>query len=297
MKKYIIISLLLFVPFISMAADHCTNPNEFTVDKRCYVTDKQKKEKPYNAVVALVDKYGVYCTGTIVKERGRLYLYTAKHCTGDENDLVRSKLQIKLQDGRELKVTENNTGNYNIKHDVFIKGDWAIYQLGISNVPSVEITDKKSIGFGPFTYDYDARVVGYGVLKIMSDREISDFKQEYIKYLKDKNKNLGIISGLRSGGIDTSNSYVINFINSEFNYWISLVSDDALKVSNCKYSSNGKLTNCQSWGGNSGGPILDDKNTIMGILTRGSPVIGGSHHAGSEDYWFSPVADNIPLLK
>ena len=67
MKKYITISLLLFVPFMSMAADHCTNPKEYTVDKRCYVTDEQKKEKPYNAVVALIDNVDPYFTGTIVK--------------------------------------------------------------------------------------------------------------------------------------------------------------------------------------------------------------------------------------
>lgn len=299
MKKYIIISLLLFIPSLAMAADHCTNPKEYTVDKRCYVTDAQKKEKPYNAVVALIDYYGPYCTGTIVKDKDdKHYLYTAKHCTGDENDLVRPVPQIKLQDGRKLKVTEKDTGNYNIKHDVFFKGDWAIYQLGTSNVPSVEITDKESIGLGPFSYDYDARVVGYGSLKIMSDREISDFKQKYTKYLKDKNKNLGIITGLRGGGIDTQNSYVINFIESESKYWRSLESDDhALKVSNCKYSSNGKLTNCQTWAGNSGGPIFDSKNAIMGILTRGLHTIGGSHHAGSTDSWFEPITFSIPLLK
>lgn len=295
MKKYIIISLLLFIPSLAMAADHCTNPKEYTVDRRCYVTDAQKKEKPYNAVVALIDYYGPYCTGTIVKDKDdKHYLYTAKHCTGDENDLVLSELQIKLQDGRKLKVTKKDTGIYNIKHDVFLKGDWAIYQLGTSNVPSVEITDKKSIGLGPFTYDYDARVVGYGSLKIMSDREISDFKQKYTKYLKDKNKNLDIITGLRGGGINTENSYVINFIQSELKYFVDY---HALKVSNCKYSSNGKLTNCQTWPGNSGGPIFDSKNAIMGILTRGLHIIGGSHHAGSKDYWFDPDPNNIPLLK
>ena len=70
-----------------------------------------------------------------------------------------------------------------------------------------------------------------------------------------------------------------------------------LKVSNCKYSSNGKSTNCQIWNGNSGGPIFDDKNAIMGIVTRGNSIIGGEHHAGSEDSWFDLIIDNIPLLK
>ena len=49
---------MIFMPSVSMAADHCTNPKEYTIDKRCYVTDEQKKEKPYNAVVALVHDDG-----------------------------------------------------------------------------------------------------------------------------------------------------------------------------------------------------------------------------------------------
>ena len=38
-----------------MAADHCTNPTEYTIDRRCYVTDKQKQQKPYNAVVEVLN--------------------------------------------------------------------------------------------------------------------------------------------------------------------------------------------------------------------------------------------------
>ena len=62
MKKIIMTSLFAFMSFASMAADHCTDPTNYKVDKRCYVTDEQKKVAPYNAVVALVNDDGwVYC--------------------------------------------------------------------------------------------------------------------------------------------------------------------------------------------------------------------------------------------
>ena len=82
MKKYAISSLLFLMPFVAMAADdHCTKPDEYTIDKRCYVTDEQKSQKPYNSVVQVIipDKNGI-CTGTIVKEKdgwGLLKSYAA----------------------------------------------------------------------------------------------------------------------------------------------------------------------------------------------------------------------------
>ena len=284
MKKHIITFLLLLVPFISMAADHCTNPTEYTVDKRCYVTDKQKKEKPYNAVVALVldDGESPYCTGTIVKGLdGKPYLYTAKHCTGDENDMVRSELTIKLQDGRKLSVTKHTVGNYNIEHDVNVHGDWAIYSIVNSDVPMVEIPSKRGNGV------YDATNVGYGRLKIMSDAEIAEFKSRYLTYLKDE-KNIDAkddenVYGFYDGGVNTyGNAYVTNFLITEYDYWESLADDiSKLKLSHCKYSATGRMEGCQAWSGNSGGPIFDNRGNIMAIRTRSPLFIGGSRHAGS----------------
>ena len=86
MKK-IILLFLLFMPFCSWAGDICTNPEAYTVDKRCYVTEEQKKEKPYNAVATFILADGrTHCSGTIVKRQGLTqddvgyFLYTAKHC-------------------------------------------------------------------------------------------------------------------------------------------------------------------------------------------------------------------------
>ena len=304
MKKIIMSSLFVFVPFMSMAADHCTNPTEYTVDKRCYVTEAQKRRKPYNAVVALVLYGQHYCTGTIVKgPNGRPYLYTAKHCTDDENYMVRSELEIKLQDGRKLSVTKNNVGNYNVETDENLNGDWAIYSIAQSDVPMVERSSKRKIGVAPFEPYYDATDVGYGALKIMSDAEIEDFKYKYITYLKDE-KNIDAKGdekayGFYDGGVDTNHAYVKNFLTDNDDYWSNELKGDGskLKLSHCTYSGTGRKIGCQGWSGNSGGPIFDNDGKIMGIHTRGAYVIGGSRHAGGESWLTATDPSSISLLK
>ena len=314
MKKYITTSLLLFIPFMAMAADHCTNPKEYTIDKRCYVTDAQKKTKPYNAVVALVDwPTDPYCTGTIVKgKNGKPYLYTAKHCVVEDNPYnkentnnVEQKLTIKLQTGEELSVYKNNVGNFDATKNENLDGDWAVYSIKKSNVPMVEKTNK-AYSINPFVGSYNAKQVGYGMLKIMSDKEISQFKQKYIKYLKDQKRitsdGTEAKYGWYNGGIYTGSGFGYNFLQylneNENSYYLNIFRDSSmLKVSVCEYTSMGRAIGCQGWGGNSGGPIFDDNNKIMGIHTRGNYRIGGEVHAGNNDWWGASKDTSVNLLK
>ena len=284
-----------------MAADHCTNPAEYTVDRRCYVTDEQKKEKPYNAVVALIDEDDPYCTGTIVKGKdGKPYLYTAKHCTNDGKNLASSTLRIKLQNDTELDVYKNNIGNFDFESSANLHGDWAVYSIKKANVPMVEKTTKTKMGFAPYDIPYDAKVVGYGALEIMSDKEISEFRNEYIKYLKDKKnvKTTGTeaIYGFWKDGIYYDNEYVQNFIRNNTTYR-KTSNHRKLKVSVCEYLSTGREKGCQSWAGNSGGPIFDSDNKIMGIQTRGNRIVGGEHHANKKGRFDSPADASVNLLK
>ena len=39
------------------------------------------------------------------------------------------------------------------------------------------------------------------------------------------------------------------------------------------------MSNCQGWGGNSGGGIFDENGNIMAIVTLGNYQIGGAEHA------------------
>ena len=308
MKKSLISFLsILILPLASWGYDDaCSKPAEYTIDKRCYVTDEQKREHPYNAVVAVEPVIGGYCTGTIIKGADdHLYLYTAKHCVVYKDGSVSDTIHVKTQNGVSLTVNKNEVGDLDIVMGDNISGDWAIYDVPWDTIESTGISDKLKIGFGPVTILYDARVVGYGTLKIMSDAEIEEFKQGYIKYLRDIK---GIDSngretryGWRSGGVKTHGAYGKSFkdyLKDHNPSYFSDVFEDAnrLKESKCKYSSNGKRTGCQGWSGNSGGPIFDDNGNLMGIMTRNAYIIGGKRHAGSKHSLFEPNVVDILLL-
>jgi hypothetical protein len=57
-----------------------------------------------------------------------------------------------------------------------------------------------------------------------------------------------------------------------------LANSHELKVSDCIYISNGN-SNCQGWGGNSGGPWFDSENKLAGITRQGYFTFDGNYHA------------------
>lgn len=329
--------------------DACNNPEKFTIDKRCYVTEEQKKTYPYNTVVALIDQDDVYCTGTIISEfKGSRIkrVYTAKHCTDVIEDNVPDKtITIKTQDGAIYKATNEYIkpteayGDYDIEKDNLYSGDWAKYSLfdvpddlpfttftyrhgGIIGKVGATLENSSILEtFFPITMaynmvfgddNYNAQVVGYGSLKIMSDEEIQDFKDKYTNFLdtsleaavrkvheKDKlsdeqmqekikeykkyDSNIGFVD---DGGVRTRNPIVEEFIYGTLNNALSgddytaLFLDNNLKTSLCQLDVDGYKQGCQTWAGNSGGPIFDKDGRLMGIHTRGIGIIGGENHAG-----------------
>lgn len=303
MIKYLISFLLfVFTPGVLFARDACTDPDAFTVDRRCYVTDEQKAEKPYNAVVKV---YG--CTGTIVKIENDYYIYTAKHCVGSKTVDSYESIPAVLQNGATVYADKYRVGTYNKATDD--GDDWAIYKIqdkyNDGTLPYVYISDKWD--WGILSINRDARSVGYGALKIMSDAEIEEFKARYITYLATQKDipyeqqtettayalmadggttGISTYGFMADGGIYASNAYVDNFIyeflsKTDPYYVVDIFNDtDALKVSYCKYATDGSEINCQGWGGNSGGGIFDNKGDIMGIHGLGMRIIGGENHAG-----------------
>lgn len=343
--------LIVLMPTVCLGLDDaCTKPSEFTIDKRCYVTDEQKKTYPYNTVVALITQEGyVYCTGTIIREfngSSKTRVYTAKHCTDVNRDkVVDETITIYTQDGATYKATnkdilpEEAYGNYNIAEDTLYSGDWAKYDLFdapddlpfttftthhsgalgkleaseenlyVSEKPSLPLfLVKASLGLN----NYNAQVVGYGGLKIMSDKEIQDFKDKYTKFLetslkdavKEVHKDDGLSAdemqkkindyetddyniGLVGDVVYAHNPIVKEFISGTLKNALSrndceaLFGDNVnLKTSFCQLNVDGYRQGCQSWGGNSGGPIFDKDGRLMGIHTRGDRFIGGRRHAG-----------------
>lgn len=301
-EMYRIFTFLLCLICIPAMAfdDACTKPKAYTVDKRCYVTNEQKQQAPFYATVALVSKNGrPYCTGTIVKgyadDPDGIYVYTAKHCTdGYRNGIPDTNLYIQLQNGNQYTVEYIDAGLYDTVKNKNFDGDYAIYK--IQNAPnniSYTMLSTKS-GWGG-ARPINARVIGYGFLKIMSDAEIQSFKDKYIKFLESnaQDKNTGIFNG----GIDTHSRYGVKFTNdlrlNEHKYYNDLFFDnEQLKISECKYYSSGAQLRCQGWSGNSGGGIFDNKNNLMGIYTRGLDIIGGKYHAGRSPFERDTFSDD-----
>ena len=291
MKKYIIASLMIMIPFITWANDHCTNPSAYTIDKRCYVTDEEKAQKPYNTTVALINHTDntPMCTGTIIQIQDMLVVYTAAHCiVFDEHKA--EKIKIRLQDGREFIASHNNSGNFVLPPETVITEeeleewiiknnphDWAIYNIPeqyYDNIPYTSITNKNHSNAL-----HNATVVGYGSLKIMSDNDINDFKQKYIDYLNGRPQNED--HGFVNDNIVINNPVVLNFLDEhQIDIYDVIFNDNKkLKQSKCKYGGEFSAENCQVWPGNSGGPVYDNNNHIMGIVTLVDFLIGGKQHA------------------
>ena len=199
-------------------------------------------------------------------------------------------------------------------------GDWAIYSLEKTDLPYVDLSTVESrryIDGNTITnwledwgyYDQDVRLIGYGVLKIMSDTEIKEFKRKYIAYLRThrdiKAKGTETEYGFENGGIYAfqgkgGNEYVIEFLmNLKYGeekdyYYTTFKQENVLKESKCEYTAKGVAKNCQGWGGNSGGGIFDKSGNLMAIHTRGNYIVGGPNHASREDS--SPDITHIDLL-
>ncbi len=299
-KRVIACLILLMRPTISGARllypgnDHCTNPAEYTVDRRCYVTDAQLATKPYNAVVGITN--GGICTGTIVNENNELYIYTAKHCVHTQNYTnVVDNIEFWIPSiDRNSNAAKMEFGDWDgMNSDV--SGDWAKYKItgADDGIPFTYMSDGQG-----FIID-DARVIGNGSLRIMSDAEIEDFKSKYKYYLDggydDTIKEIvgqewpgasdsffEQTGGVRVAGTDMYGQIFLALLGlTDTDYYTYLFEDRNLKVSHCKYSRSGSKRGCQTWDGSSGGGIFDASGDLMGISTRGAAIIGGEFHAYS----------------
>ena len=293
--KRIFVLFLLFVPFVSLADDVCTNPEAYTVDKRCYVTDEQKKEKPYNSVATFILANGrTHCSGTIVKRQGLTmddvgyFLYTAQHCADLNHDHITDDLlRIRLPSDQEFNAKLVKQGNWDYQQPSASQmGDWAKYRLVTIEQNSADnVKDSLNGAYVKINDSFargakNVRIIGYGKLKIMSDQDIQDFKNEYADFIE----NMGI--DVNDTHTDDGGIYgegVTRFVFSNNNHF----NDDLLKVSKCHQDANTKFTGCQGWSGNSGGGAFDDNGNLMWIVTLGHYQIGGKDHAsiiGGENF-------------
>lgn len=237
----------------------------YTWDRRCYLTEEQTSKAPYNAIVALTKPEDgfVYCTGTIVKNPndGKLYVYTAAHCT---NRTGANPIHVRMQDGNEMDCEPAYVGFGSDDSDV------AMYKISKeyeNDVPFVTTGNMQS-GY--------VEIIGYGSLPIMNNNQIKAFHQTHADKLRE---------------LDVDQNDFYNFsIRSEL--YTTLPKDSHLKGSfHCYLAQDAepfdKEHHCQSWHGNSGGPIFDENGKLVAILT------GGYANLSTDRYAVTPVNQEI----
>ena len=208
MKHVFAFLLLIFMPTVVLADDACINPQDFSWDKRCYVTRGEKMDFPYNRIVRINDN----ATGTII---GPNTILTCRSCVNPE---VYSRGKIDV----EFYTSDGNVhyGTVTMMPSEFgAESEWAI------------IDTKEDIFDGPFLNVADnpnalnKMGIGFSSLKILSDEELIIVKSEYDKIIrKHKGK--------------TVTPERIQKIISEL--------DERLKKHKCKSSTDKSCVNCNN---------------------------------------------------
>ena len=304
MKKVWSAFLLIAMLPINLLADACTNPDEYTIDRRCYVDGATWAKEPYKHVLKMGDRTGdPWCTANMVAGR----IVTAKHCVLDK-DL--NNVKFTAFDGTEIYVDPMaESGSYytekqvidgeEVKEEYNFEGDWAV--LTPKSVYQKFVTDNSIYnvngGLGPLgsslagaAFNVDFAVIGFGALKIMSDKEIKNFRRAYVDFLYDNGlyddtedkihklhgkypidqaekrdhiKHKMFKEVVTVDVSDDSWGQSFFWYGAEYmekyglDRWIIDMDTDKLKVSYClnKWDKDkwGDYQGCQSWGGNSGG--------------------------------------------
>ncbi len=301
MIKHVVAFLLMLIPTVVMANDRCTNPSEYTVDRRCYVDKALSGMSKYgasalifedtfkNSVLRYVTGVG-WCSGTVVKNNDKFYFYTAHHCLeGDEAGSLMETVSFRLFDGRVMSAKKYKVGDavLNNRYANGDTGDWAIYEIidAPSDIPYVEFKNPNVYVARRPIID-DVFTLGYGSLKIMSDSEIADFKKGYFDFLKERPeiKQEGEKAVVNKGeSIDAYADPVLDYLMDErgkFYIYKMFLSEEKLKKSECKLDTGNRfLKDCQVWDGDSGGGVFLFPNTLIGVITGGKLTIGGTEHA------------------
>ncbi|GHT57900.1 hypothetical protein FACS18945_3140 [Bacteroidia bacterium] len=272
MKKIILFFICcMVIAHSGIAADHTTNPKDYTIDMREYV---DWNTAPYNSIVQVAILEGGHCTGTMTTGKKIL---TAAHCGKS------------LEAAGQMRFINHLRTIY--KAEKFITGegvansrDWSIISVKDPNnqTPSIRISSHLS-------GDADVKTVGFGGMKILSDKEIQQVRKAYVKYLDnsegfDMSSRISRFIAFFNSELDVYAYYAdtdyIKFKNSdEYKAVSDIFLSDAnnLKSSNCNVSFNSSnilsASKCQNWGGDSGGPMLykDESGTwnLVGINVTG----------------------------
>lgn len=256
MKQFI--ALLVFI----LGMTNATLADHYTVDKRKYVSDGLWATEPYKYVVRLFDESGDGCSGNLV---GTDSIVTAAHCNGLYNWVGHDGMGGHAWSFLDKYVSKHNQSKkWSDDYMVLKRGPQKSDLVGNNNILGNPRIDT------PMTIGGVAKVLGFGCLKIMSDEEIEQFRDDYVRFLRDT-----IMRGSQDllDQVADSNSYygdplmqgfVRNLTEHPEKYRTDpKMFDDCekLKESECfvsmvdANSDEIHLSNCQAWSGDSGGGV------------------------------------------
>lgn len=266
--------------------------DEYTIDRRQYVSDFLWSKEPYKYVLKVFDKQRntVMCTANMVGGK----IVTARHCIQGS---PLKNFEFIAFDGRRMTASFSDTQtDYS---------DWDSY-YSLSEDYVVLIPDKSSQNFVADNSintmnDYHMNnafiSVGCGALKVMSNEEISKFKSAYMDFLADIDSSFGetVIDD------DTINlTYMLSdAFYEDINPYLKkygLVNSDKLfhDSNNIKFSVCGDVNlkddlefgliigACQGWHGDSGGGLYSVPGELVkyGIYGNGHIDFVGIHILG-----------------
>lgn len=266
--------------------------NEYTIDRRCYVTDEQKQQHPFDTVVKIQTKRG-QCTGVIVKnpkDNKELYIITASHCVPNAlednmvylpNGAVRfkqpDKRYVTLQNGRQLDthIIYSGTVSYSKNGVVSDQNIQNEHDFAILKIDDKDITNIPFANISTINREDNVNVIGYGAAVILSNKQIGALKKTFISFLKKNSDALSIPK------------------YAEQLYSIMPSMPDILKASfGCKIPTKDPSFNykngCQIWSGNSGGPVFDTQGNAVAITSWGQDLI----HVVSDER-FGALSNNV----
>ena len=151
MMKHVFAFLLLFIPNVVLADDACTNPIDYTLDRRCYVTNSEKMDFPYNTVVRIGD----VATGTII---GPNLILTCRSCVNPEQyNTYHGDIEFYTSDNQRHIARELFTPT-----DQTPESEWAL----------LKTKDTFEMPFLEVSHSHDAsnlEQIGFSALKILSE--------------------------------------------------------------------------------------------------------------------------------
>lgn len=272
----------------------------YTIDKREYVS---RDKAPFSAVVGLKDPYSKnWCSGTLTADG---VVVTAKHCVFDganktykplESIIINSingdtGVKRRIASGRDIYPDSGYDDTY----------DWALLAPKANIKSTVNVS--KLTGNGTS----DVVVAGYGALKILSNQEIRKIRQEYAKWL-NRGTGTNIAS---SSGVDLQtrsslgSQFVREIIAGQINGIPADIFQDThrLKASYCHATISNASQNeiaCQTWGGNSGGPVFykyNNKWYLYGIHVSGNGIITDNRNTYAVGIHMVPINVLIPYYR